>query len=246
MNQRGKQNPPKDIYTGLDPRGNQFNWPFFYLKRIEYEGTLDGAIFRPLGGQDYGYETDFKVGSSWLIWALVSWGSISVDPLEGISLLALSMLAQESDSFKKYFINETMGTGASWVHNVQAGYCWYHYFVKKHEGLGLMLGTYAELLGDMGAVGQELFEGKQHYSHEAHYKGVAIGMVAARLLDALRGKNKKFSRSGLVIPAVAILVMMLKQFTRPKDEEDEGDELTALWSGMSREEARMEFYNRVM
>jgi hypothetical protein len=71
-------------------------------------------------------------------------------------------------------------------------------------------------------------------------------MVAARLLDALRGKNKKFSRSGLVIPAVAILVMMLKQFTRPKDEEDEGDELTALWSGMSREEARMEFYNRVM
>jgi hypothetical protein len=219
MKRQAKQDPPERIHSGLDTRGNDFNWPYLYFKRIvdydDFDDPVDGAMFRPLGGQDYGYEKDYQVVSSWFIWLLTTWGSISVDPLEGIGILALSMIAQENDTFKKYFITDAMGTGASWVHNVQAGYCWYHYFIKKHKGLGLMLGTYAELVANLGAVGQEIVEGKPLYSHEAHVKGLVMGMVVARLLDAVRGKNKKFSAKGLTIPTAAVLVMMLKQFTKP-------------------------------
>ena len=98
--------------------------------------------FRPFGGWDYGYDKEYQVAASWTIWALVTWGTLSIDKLEGAAVLAGSLAYTEQVTAKG---PRRWGNGASWVHNVQAGYCWYHYFIKGRRDLAVALGSWAEM-----------------------------------------------------------------------------------------------------
>ena len=142
--------------------------------------------FKPFGGQDYGYRKLYGTVASWTIWALVTWGSFSVDPYEGALVLGAAVAYSEyaADDPKR------RGTsGSSWIHNIQAGYCWYHYFVKGARGWPVFLGSLAELAGDTGAVVEEYLRGRRMYGHRAHLEGASIGMAAAFLLDVVNPKK---------------------------------------------------------
>ena len=175
--------------------------------------------WKPFGFVDYGYDERYQTIASFIIWAAVTWGSISVDTLEGIAVLAGSLLWTEYNTREK--LNKggdtRWGTGASWVHNVQAGYCWYHYFVKGQRQWPLFLGSWAEMAGDLGAVGEELYRGHPMYSHKAHYQGATIGMAAAFLLDMInKKKGKKRSFFWKVIPFAAIATLYFRNMEREK------------------------------
>ena len=106
-----KANPPTGILKVTskaydDPEGIQFNYPYFYFrKRQNFEGENEGWSFRPLGGMEYGYHQDYQCYTSWLIWALTTWGAVSHDKLEGLSLLAVSMYLNEQKSFRDTFVH---------------------------------------------------------------------------------------------------------------------------------------------
>ena len=209
---------PPDRVSDLqadDTEGKLYDYPWLYFRRIEVMlGEPNGWILRPLGGWNYGYREDYQVYSSWTIWALTMWGAISHDYIEGIGLLAGAMYLNEHEWARSALIHNedgvtVLGSGASWVHNVMAGYCWYHYYIKGKNSIPLRLGSWAELAGNLGAVIQETIQGVRLYSHEAHYKGAAEGMTVAWALDMLRGKRgggwgewwKPFAAIGILIAA---------------------------------------------
>ena len=168
--------------------------------------------WKPFGNVDYGYGELYQSASSWTIWALVTYGSFSISPIEAAAILGGAVLYSESidyDTKPHYF-----GTGASWVHNVQAGYCWYHYFVKGRKEWPVWLGTWAEMAGDIGAVAEEKLRGDiVLYNHKAHYQGASIGMAAAFLFDLIN--KKKGSQTSLwwkSIPLLALSAMYYQQW----------------------------------
>ena len=170
--------------------------------------------WKPFGCMDYGYDEKYQTVFSWIIWALVTWGSISVNPIEAAAVLGGAVAYSEYDCRKKDLEGEfKWGTGASWVHNVQAGYCWYHHFIKGQKQLPLMLGSWAEILGDMGAIVQEKMAGQPMYSHKAHYEGASIGLGVAALFDKLN-----FSTKPTLWKAIPLLVIgtMIFQNSRNK------------------------------
>ena len=196
-----------------------------------YDTPAEAFGWKPFGFVDYGYDHAYMTISSFIIWAAVTWGSISVDTLEGIAVLAGSLLWSEYNT-RKYFTAGGLGwgTGASWVHNVQAGYCWYHYFVKGQRQLPLFLGSWAEMAGDLGAVGEELLRGQKMYSHKAHYEGATIGMTVAFLLDMIHPKKgKKRSFLWKVIPFATIALLFYQNAEREREEK----ELTRVSGGPS-------------
>ena len=203
------QTPAKQTRRRLgwdDKRGSYFDF-----KRAEGGKGLEAKIF---GKWDYGYGYDYQVLSSWTIWALVTWGSFSIDPWEAAGILAGSLYAQENEDILNMlmFSKKQWGGGSSWVHNVQAGYCWYHYFVKGNKSWPVSLGSWAEITGDIGAVAQELIENKgQMYGHDAHYKGATLGMVIAFLLDMLRGSGVPKPTRWALAPVITWAIMYGKQ-----------------------------------
>ena len=175
--------------------------------------------WKPFGAHDYGYDEKYMTVSSWTIWAAVTWGSFSIDPYEAAAILAASIYKSERDAKKPDEM--IFGTGASWVHNVQAGYCWYHYFFKGRNEWPVFLGAWAEMAGDMGAVVQEKMEGHPMYSHKAHREGAAIGFATALILDKLRPKpGKKTSMLWKALPLLAIGYL----FTQNHDFGDEPED----------------------
>ena len=199
-----KEPPPATKYIqknskeNFDAAGEFYKYPYFYYKRRQdaFTKEVNGISFRPLGGWEYGYSDDYMCYSSWLIWALTTWGAVSNDKFEGLGILAAAMYLNESKSFRNNFIHDSgergeLAGGASWVHNVMAGYCWYHYYILKKNTLPLKLGSWSELAGDLGAVAQEQLTGVGGVSHEAHYNGGSQGMAIALILDKLRGKRTK-------------------------------------------------------
>ena len=178
--------------------------------------------WKPFGAADYGYDELYQTLSSFTIWAAVTWGSFSIDPYEAAAILAASIFKTERDARNPELMHH--GTGASWVHNVQAGYCWYHYFYKGRNTWPVFLGSWAEVLGDMGAVAQEKMEGHRLYSHKAHREGAAIGFVAALLLDQLRPKPaKKTSMLWKAIPVLLVGYLYTQKEDRLIGREDETD-----------------------
>ena len=162
--------------------------------------------WKPFGVADYGYPEQYQTVSSFFIWALVTWGSFAINPVEASVLLAGSVAWKEySSSFPEAM---RWGTGASWVHNIQAGYCWYHHFVKGRQELGTVLGSYAEITGDLGAIVQEYMEGRQMYSHKAHIEGASIGIAAAFLMDQW-SRNRQGARFSWLYKAVPFIVIGL-------------------------------------
>ena len=157
--------------------------------------------WKPFGNYDYGYDKKERTAVSFSIWAFVTYGSFSVDPFEAALLLGNALYQVE----KRDYVKQPQGTGASWVHNIQAGYCWYHYFVKGNRTWPLFLGAWSELAVDVGVVALD----EPAIDHKAHYEGASIGMGMAFLFDLLRRKTDK--NSSLLwksLPFLAIGYMM--------------------------------------
>ena len=76
------------------------------------------------------------------------------------------------------------GGGASWVHNIQAGYCLYHWYYDPAKIL-VELAVAAELSGDLTAA----YMG--NYADDVHMEGVVEGLVSAWILDKFVFKNKR-------------------------------------------------------
>ena len=167
--------------------------------------------FKPFGGKEYSYTELYQIALSWTIWALVTYSSVKINTLEGIGVTAASLAMNE----KSWGLEGIpVGGGASYAHNIQAGYCWYHYFVKGNQN-GFW-GAWAELIGNLGCVGQEFLENKSLYSHIAHYRGATYGMSIAFVLDMLRGAGfPKLGRWALA-PLLTIAAMKLKHETKKK------------------------------
>ena len=195
-----------------DKRGSYFDF-----KRGK-SGGLEANIF---GKWDYGYPEDYQVISSWTIWALVTWGSFSIDPWEAAAILAGSFYAQENRDVLTMllFEDQEWSSGSSWVHNIQAGYCWYHYFLKGNNSWPVFLGSWAEIAGDLGAVAEEYSQDRGLYAHDAHYKGATLGMAVAYLLDIARKKRRKTGSSKYyLVPFAAIGALIMADMSKRKAE----------------------------
>ena len=225
-----KAPPPGPIGSliGDDVEGILFNYPWLYFERVQELGTTTGWVLRPLGGWNYGYDEDYMCYSSWLIWALTTWGAVSNDYLEGLGLLAGAMYLNEQKWARETLIHsemevKTLGSGASWVHNVMAGYCWYHYYGKGKNSIPLRAASWAEIAGDLGAIVEETAMGTL-YSHEAHYKGSMEGFAVAWALDILKGGRLKLSGQwwkpaavvGMLIAANYITLGEIKNATKQR------------------------------
>ena len=143
--------------------------------------------WKPFGAGDYGYNAAYKTLTSWSIWAAVTWGSFDVNPWHAAAILASALYYNEQYIARNIEPGGWRGTGASWVHNIQAGYCWYHYFVKKNKGWPVFAGTWMEIAGDGGAVIEEyVLQTGSRYAHRIHAQGAFIGFMTALLLDRMR------------------------------------------------------------
>ena len=185
----------------------------------------------PFGGWNYGYKEDYQKISSWTIWALVTWGSFSESIPEAAALLGISMYAQENVDGSLF---KTLGgiewddtsSGASWVHNIQAGYCFWHYFFRGKRTWPLALASWAEAAGNFGAIAEELIEDKRLYHHEAHANGAGLGMMAAALLEMARprkGKKTSLWRKAFPFAMIGILILREKQKRTEVKDLDEKD-----------------------
>ena len=96
-----------------------------------------------------------------------------------------------------------MGTGASWIHNVQAGYCWYRRNV-------------------IWAIAQEKMVGHKIYSHKAHREAASIGFAIAlsstnceQMVKQMDAVNKNFigtlasNNSGMLIGFAAAALFVI-------------------------------------
>ena len=155
-------------------------------RRLGWEEDVERLAFKPFGGWNYSYSKDYMRNCSFIFWAAVTAGSLAVDWREAALVLGGSLWAQETIHAKSW------GSGASWVHNVQAGYLLYHVYFRNNRRLLPLLGVLAEAAGDVGAVLQEyVLQHDVNYSHYAHAEGLAVGLAAGWLLD--RFIKKKIS-----------------------------------------------------
>jgi hypothetical protein len=141
--------------------------------------------------------------------------------MEAGALLAGSFYAQENkDVLDALLFKETdWGNGSSWVHNVQGGYCWYHYFLQGNKSWPLFLGSWAEVAGDMGAIAEEQMAILEDvsYAHDAHYKGAGLGMAIAHLFAIARKKRRKTgSNKFYLVPFAAIGAMIFADQIKDK------------------------------
>jgi hypothetical protein len=212
--QKLKPAPPGIVgsLVSNDAEGTLFEYPWLYFRRRRDFGEPKGWVLRPLGGWNYGYDEDYMCYASWTIWALTTWGAVSNDYLEGLGLLAGAMYLNEQRLARDLLVSRKIGPGASWVHNVMAGYCWYHYYILQKKSIPLRAGSWAELTGNLGAVVEEFGVGTR-YSHEAHYKGACEGMTVAWVLDMLRGKRQK-GWGEWWKPAVAIGILVAADYSK--------------------------------
>ena len=142
--------------------------------------------FRPFGGWNYSYEYEYMRNISFSIWALVTAGSLAVDWREAAIVLSVALYGQET------WKNEGQwGSGASWVHNIQAGYCFYHYWGRNNPRFLVEAAALIEITADVMAKVEEWDTGGETiYSHYAHIEGFTIGIMAGFLLDKLFTKKK--------------------------------------------------------
>ena len=206
----GELGTPQERRRLVTPiRGDLFTFENYY--NYAEDGSLQktgGMKMKLFGLWDYGYQTTEEIIGSTLTWLLVTWGSFSIDKLEAILILGIALYLQET------YANTYYGNGSSWVHNVQAGYCWYHYFIRGRRNWPVFLGSMSELLSDFGAIALELKQGEFLYSHKAHWRGASEGMFAAFLFDMFRPKKSGKKHSVLIrsIPFIAIVTMGIRSY----------------------------------
>ena len=156
-------------------------------RRLATISEIEANAWRPFGGYNYGYPNRWENISSWTIWALVTVGSLAVDWREALIVLGGSLWANEKGhplTRKHVEDGGTLGSGASWVHNIQAGYCLYHWYYDPAKIL-VELAVAAELSGDLTAA----YIG--NYADDVHAEGVVEGIVAAWILDKFVFNNKR-------------------------------------------------------
>ena len=209
----------------------------FEVRRKEKYGdfgdvTKEGMVIRLFGLHDYGYDKDRVVFSSWLTFILETWASFSINVLESAAILGITVYLQEHPEWWPESRRNT--TGISYIYNVQAGYVWYHYFVKGHRDWATFLATWAAVASDLGAVlgeaGLTPFEKSdtdQMVSHFHHYIGASEGMTAAFFFDWLRPRRgKPRTLLLLLVPFITIGFMVLaglwgdKQAAKMRSSED--------------------------
>jgi len=147
--------------------------------------------FRPFNGWNYSYTESWERDASFSIWAFVTLGSLGVDWREAAIVLGGSMWAQETvkkngwNAFKKSEkVWNTMG--ASWVHNVQAGYLFYHMIFRRNKRWLVWLAALYE--GAADAICFSEIWGK--YDNYAHGEGLAFGLMSGFLLDFVFKKKQ--------------------------------------------------------
>ena len=143
------------------------------------DAEMEKLAFRPFGGFNYSYPKKWMRTSSFTIWALVTLGSLAVDWREALAVLGGSLWAQET--IKNY----PHTAGASWVHNVQAGYCFYHYWMHNNRKLFVELAVAAEGAGDLTA-----YFGPEDFDDWAHIEGLGEGLIAGFILDYVFKKKQ--------------------------------------------------------
>ena len=154
----------------------------------EYMAEVKRLEFKPFGGWNYSYDHAYMRNISFSIWALVTAGSLAVDWREAAFVLSAALYGQET------WKNDSWGSGASWVHNIQAGYCFYHYWGRNNPRFLVEAAALTEIIADVMCAVQEwdedLEEGEAIYSHYAHIEGFTIGIMAGFMLDKLFTKKK--------------------------------------------------------
>ena len=158
------------------------------ISEEDYLKAVEKNAFRPFDGWNYGYENRWENIASFTVWGLVTVGSLAVDWREALIVLGGSLWAQEKGNpltRKKVEEDGTMGGGASWVHNIQAGYCLYHYWEKKPAKILVELAVAAEGAADA----QAYYMGG--YADDVHFEGLLEGVVAAWVLDKFVFKTKQ-------------------------------------------------------
>ena len=148
-------------------------------ERAKYRAEVEKLAFRPFGGYNYSYPHKWMRDASFTVWALVTLGSLAVDWREALAVLGGSLWAQET--IKNY--PHTMG--ASWVHNVQAGYCLYHYYMHNNRKLLVELAVAAEGAGDLTA-----YFGPVDFADATHVEGLGEGLIAGFILDYVFKKKQ--------------------------------------------------------
>ena len=164
---------------GTKPGGN------FWKRWKGLFGDPKGYEFRPLRTADYGYpdDTDFAISTG--MWAFQTIGNFNVGILPGFMVLGASMLINDFvlPQFK-------MGTGSSFVFNMQGGFNLYHYmFGKGKIDPWVKWPAIFVILNDVAAVGVEYyrdFDFNTMMGHDVHLAGLLIGcgmgMVSKRLM----------------------------------------------------------------
>ena len=159
------------------------------------------------------------------MWLLETWATLSIDLLEGAALLGITIFLQEHPEWWPENRRETIG--CSYIYNVQAGYVWYHYFVKGRKDWVTFAGTWAAVLTDAGSLlpeaGIELFGPQMESSHFHHYIGATEGMTAAFFLDWLRPKGGRKGRSWLLFLTPFILIGLMTAAGLRQDARAAGD-----------------------
>ena len=143
------------------------------------KANREKLAFRPFGGFNYSYPEKWMRTASFTIWALVTLGSLAVDWREALAVLGGSLWAQETIK------NEPYSSGASWVHNVQAGYCFYHYWMHNNRKLFVELAVAAEASGDLAA-----YFGPEKFNDAVHVEGLGEGLIAGFILDKFVKKKQ--------------------------------------------------------
>ena len=151
--------------------------------RQDYKDHIKGKKieFKPFGGWNYSYPEEWMRNSSFLIWALVTLGSLAVDWREAAIILGGSLWAQETIKNDGQW-----SSGASWVHNVQAGYCIYHWLYRGNKKFLVWLGSVAEISGDIVAASEVWGE----FADDAHVEGLIEGFAAGFVFDAMFKKKR--------------------------------------------------------
>ena len=144
-----------------------------------------GIEFRPFRRNDYGYETDQQVITSWGNWLLQTYGNFALgDSRKAAGVLFGAML------FNDFLLDEflTVGSGSSFVHNIQMGYNLFHYITQKTPSWTTAVcsgvGVFSVVI--MSPL-KEAYEGKpfnEGVAHDAHALGVALGLLSGLLLNA--------------------------------------------------------------
>ena len=148
--------------------------------------------FKPFGYGDFGYDDKFETIVSTSLFALIFYGSYTIDPVDSLIHLGSGFALNELFLRNTPYQFWSYGQGSSWVFNFQAGYLWYNYFVKKRRSTTLTVATYASIIGDMIPVIDEFRrdDSVSGVSNLAHAQGASMGMLLAWLMDRFWRKRK--------------------------------------------------------